>query len=181
MKIEKIDHNQLKVTLSCTEMLQMNLEIDPKEPQNILTKLLYALETDYQFSMMNHKIMLEMIPSKQDGCNIFITKTESKQKQTNPADSLLIFSFMQWKTVDYIKQLIGNQLPEEHQIYRLDGLYYLLLHPFSFEQEEQIKMLLSDFGECIENPKLFESVLKEYATPLLPNDSLVNQLPKKIK
>ncbi len=171
MKIEKIDQNQLKITLSCTEMLQMNLEITPQESQNILTNLLYSLETDYQFSIMNHKIILEMIPSRQDGCNLFITKIQAEQIKTDHSMRLLIFSFVQWETVEYAENLISGSFAGECAICRLDGLYYLILYLDSLAQEEQIMLLLSDFGECVKHPKLFESVLKEYGTPLSQCDS----------
>lgn len=177
MKIERIDHNQLKITLTCTEMLQINLEMDTKESQNILLNLLKSLETDYQFSMMNHKIILEMIPSRQDGCNIFITKTESEKSCENHCVKLQIFSFEQRKTAEYVEQLIDTHFVEKIAFYRLDELYYLVCYLSPSAPEEQLICLIADFGEYVKNPTLFESVLKEYGTPLPPPNSLTKTFP----
>ena len=82
MKIEKIDENQVKITLSCAEMLTMNSENSEDSSTNLVMDLLGALEEEFQFSMIHHAIVLEMVPSKKEGCEIFLTKTESKNHLT---------------------------------------------------------------------------------------------------
>lgn len=167
MKIEKIDPNQLKITLSCTEMLQINLAATETESENILKNLLHAIENEYSFSIMNHKIILEMIPSAQEGCNLYITKAKRKEITPKASVHILVFSFLNWDTAEYATQTLQTSLLKECQLYRLDGIYYLVLFPESDLLKEQLILRLSDFGEQMQNPKVYEGVLKEYGT-LLP-------------
>ena len=162
MKIEKINQNQLKVALSCSEILQMNLEIDSENSQNMLTKLLHSLESEFHFSIINQKITLEMVPSSQEGCNIFLTKTESEMKKTSFLKKILILSVEQLSTAEHIISSANFM----HKIYQMNGLFYLVIYLENNQQRRQFQLLFSDFGLFIENPVLFESVLMEYGTLL---------------
>ncbi len=166
MKIEKIEQNKLKITLSCTEMLQINPEIAPDESQKLITKLFHSLETEYNFSIMNKRIILEMVPSPQDGCNIYITKPDTVSLTTKQKNYLSILSFSKWNTMEHAITLLENRFTGSGMIYRLDGIYYLILYAKNKILINQTETLLSDLGECVENPELFISVLQEYGVML---------------
>lgn len=181
MKIEKIDQNQLIITLSPTEILQINLEFDTKEPKNLLDKLLHLVEKECDFSIMNEKFFLEMIPSQQDGCNIFITKANEK-KQTDRQDRCLSIAIISdWKTAEYTVGLLHETASGESALYRLDGVYYFVLYTKTIEEKKKMQMRLSDLGEWLESPELFEGVLKEYGVFLTYLNNFSEFLQKTVK
>ncbi len=166
MKIEKIEPNKLKITLSCTELLQINPEIAPDESQKLISKLFHSLETEHHFSIMNKKIVLEMVPSLQDGCNIYITKPDAVSLTTQHKNHLAILSFSTWNTMEHAITLLSNYFTGSGMIYRLDGIYYLILYAKNKLLISQTETLLSDLGDYVENPELFVSVLQEYGVML---------------
>lgn len=164
MKIEKTDYNQIKISLSCTEMLQINPEVDPDISQKILIQLFHSLESAQIFSMMNQKIILEIIPSKQDGCDILVTKSEDAI--TTPLSRCLIFSFPDKKAVDDTILFIRKINNINFDVYQMDEQYYMVFYVKSQSGNDWIDFRLFDLGESVANAELFESVLKEYGIKL---------------
>ncbi len=170
MKIEKIDENQVKITLSCTEMLQMNAQEVSEDSQNLLMELLGALEEEFCFSMIKHAIILEMVPSKKDGCEIFLTKTESKlQKQKE--ENLLITSFSEPADALYAGRLSKNYVHGHIAVYLLNDEYFLTVSSNEKKPLEKIQLILCDLGNTVENPLLMDGVLKEYGALILEEDT----------
>ncbi len=169
MKIEKIDENQVKITLSCAEMLQMNAQNYSEESTNMMMELLETVESELSFSMMNHAIVFEMVPSKKDGCEIFLTKTESKQ-QSKQENGLIILSFEQAKEALHAGTLSKNYVQGRFAIYVLNEEYYLLISSKDKPALSKIGLLLSDLGNTVPNPLFMESVLTEYGTLILQED-----------
>ena len=168
MKIEKIDENQLKITLSCTEMLTINSQNVSEESQNILMELLGKIEDEFRFSMIHHNMILEMVPSQKDGCEIFLTKTE---KQTKIEEHLLITSFLKSEDAFYAKTLSKKYLQAQMSVYLMNNEYYLVIHSKEQSSLSRVRILLSDFGDSVQYPILMESVLKEYGTLIFKEDT----------
>jgi len=170
VKIEKIDENQVKITLSCAEMLTMNAENSENASSNLVMDLLGALEEEFQFSMIHHAIVLEMVPSKKDGCEIFLTKTESKN-HPKKEENLIITSFSESEDALYAGRLSKRYISGQLAVYLMDNEFYLVISSNEKQALPKIKLLLSDLGDSIENPLLMESVLKEYGTLILEEDA----------
>ena len=170
MKIEKIDENQVKITLSCAEMLTMNSETSEDSSANLVMELLETLEEDFQFSMIHHAIVLEMVPSKKDGCEIFLTKTESKN-HLNKEENLLITSFLESEDALYAGRLCKKYISGHLAVYLMNNEFYLVVSSNEKQTLAKIKLLLSDLGDSIENPLLMEGVLREYGTLILKEDA----------
>ncbi len=164
MKIEKLSSDKLKISLTCTEMLQFNPELYPEETTRLLGFISKELEQEPCFSVLNQKILLEMIPSPQEGCEIYVTKvkphtvTKKEKKQ-----HLLIFAFIPLDALRHAIEQISVYLTKDSTLYRMNGKFYLTLPLSTKEDVQSARMLLSDLGECMSMPHLFESVLTEYA------------------
>ncbi len=170
MKIEKIDENQVKITLSCTEMLKMNAQSAPEESSRLMWELLGTLENEFRFSMINQAIMLEMVPSKQDGCEIFLTKTDEK-KQKRCEKNLVITSFRESEEAFYAGTLSKQYVKGRICIYLMQEEYYLVLSSEDQISLSRMQLILCDLGNTVENPHLMEGVLTEYGTLLLEEDT----------
>ena len=170
MKIEKIDENQVKITLSCTEMLQMNAENISNDSASLLNELLGALEKEFQFSIIRHAIHLEMIPSKKDGCEIYLTKTES-QIQTKEEENLIITAFSESEEALYAGRLSKKYLHGQISVYLFNDEFYLIITSNEKNALSKLRLLLSDLGDSVQYPVLMEGVLKEYGTLILEEDT----------
>ena len=181
MKIEKIDQNKLKITLSPTDMLQINLELDEQEPQNLLEQLFYTLEKEYHFSVLNEKILLETVPSVQEGYYLFITKSNIKAEEKSEVSGVSILTCSDWKIAEYIFHLLNGNITKRCAIYRMDGEYYFVLYSKSDTARKKTKLLLSDLGEWMDNPELYEGVLQEYGVFLTYLENFSEFLKKSVK
>jgi len=170
VKIEKIDENCLKISLSCTEMLRMNAESTSNESSILIAELMEALEKELQFSLMNQEIVLEMIPSPKDGCEIFLTKTESK-KQKRYEKNLAIISFPSSEEVFFAESLSAQYARERSAVYLMNGEYYLVICSQDYVSLSKVQLILSDLGNTVDNPLLMEGVLKEYGTLISEEDA----------
>ncbi len=170
VKIEKIDENQVKITLSCTEMLTMNAQSAPEESSRLMWELLGALENEFRFSILNQAIVLELVPSKQDGCEIFLTKTDFK-KQKKCENNLVITSFSESEEALYAGRMAKQYVKGQIAIYLMNGEYYLAISSVDRMALSKIQLVLCDLGSTVENPLLMEGVLKEYGTLILEEDA----------
>ncbi len=169
MKIEKIDENQVKISLSCAEMLKMNAQSAPEESSRLMWELLGALENEFRFSMINQEIVLEMVPSKQDGCEIFLTKTDAK-KQKRSEKNLIITSFSDSEKAFYAGTLSKQYVKGRIAVYLMNEEYYLVLTSEDRISLSRMQLILCDLGDTVENPHFMEGVLTEYGTLLLEED-----------
>ena len=170
MKIEKIDENQVKITLSCTEMLTMNAQNISEESSNLLMELLETLEGEFCFSMIQHAITMEMVPSKKDGCEIYLTKTDSK-KQNQIAERLVVTSFQESEDALYAGRLSKKHVQGRIAVYLMNNEFYLVISSQEKRNLSRVRLLLSDLGNSIGNPLLMESILKEYGTLIVEEDA----------
>ncbi len=171
MKFEKINSHKLKITLSCTEILQMNSELQPDTTSHLFQTLLKTLDTEYQLPILNQKILLEMIPSKEEGCNIYLTFFQGEQNNEENSNNTLILSFRLREAVVYALSVIGTDFFKHCALYLLDEMYYLVICSIQ-SLHQGIQTRLSDLGECVKNPKLYESVLSEYGRCIAGGNTL---------
>lgn len=170
VKIEKIDENQVKITLSCTEMLKMNAQNAPEETSQLMWELFGALENEFRFSIINQAIVLELVPSKQDGCEIFLTKTDAK-KQKRCEHNLVITSFSESEEALYAGRLSKQYVKGHTAVYLMNGEYYLAIKSADRIALSKIQLILCDLGNTVENPLMMEGILKEYGTLILEEDT----------
>ena len=163
MKIEQINSYKYKITFSCTEILQMNSEIHPTQASTLIQSMINALEKEYQFSILNRKVLMEMIPSMTDGCHLYLTVISNVQSINHNPDDIMILSFQQKKAVADAIAILEQCFLKECVLYLLDEMYYLVISSIQ-KLHQNIQTRLSDLGECIKNPKMYEPVLLEYAT-----------------
>ena len=135
-------------------------------------ELLSALEDEFCFSMIHHKMILEMVPSPKDGCEIFLTKTE---KQPKNEEHLIITSFVKSEDAFYAKNLSKKYLQTTTAVYLMHNEYYLVIYSKEQSDLSKVRTLLSDFGESIQYPALMESVLKEYGTLIFRSVFIINR------
>ncbi len=93
MKIERVSENQLKLTLSRTDLVERDLKledlINPSEKtQKLFRDIMEQALDEYDFINESTPLMVEAVPVGVDGIMIIVTKIDQKNKSENPMDLL---------------------------------------------------------------------------------------------
>ena len=94
MKVEKISENQIKLTLTSSDLKENNIRLDdltkPNEKaQELFKKIMEKAFTQCGFEVDDTPLMVEATPISLDGLMIIVTKLPEK---TSPKDSLALIS-----------------------------------------------------------------------------------------
>lgn len=163
VKMEKIAQNKLMITLSCTEILQLNSETHLKESADLISSIIKTMDHQYQFSVLNKKILLEMIPSVTEGYDIFLTELPSESNQMPEKTDIFILAFPEFENLIFAGHLLKEEFHGTYLVYLLDETYYLVLYPAPHTHDKKIQIRLCDLGETVSDSVIYESVLFEYA------------------
>ncbi|MDD3394118.1 MAG: adaptor protein MecA [Clostridia bacterium] len=93
MKIERVSENQLKLTLTRTDLVERDLKledlINPSDKtQKLFRDIMEQALDEYDFINENTPLMVEAVPVGVDGIMIIVTKIDQKNKGENPMDLL---------------------------------------------------------------------------------------------
>jgi adapter protein MecA 1/2 len=93
MKIERVSENQLKLTLSRTDLVERDLKledlINPSDKtQKLFRDIMEQALDEYDFINESTPLMVEAVPVGVDGIMIIVTKIDQKNKSENPMDLL---------------------------------------------------------------------------------------------
>lgn len=94
MKVEKISENQIKLTLTSSDLKENNIRLDdltkPNEKaQELFKKIMEKAFTQCGFEVDDTPLMVEATPISLDGLMIIVTKLPEK---ASPKDSLSLIS-----------------------------------------------------------------------------------------
>jgi len=199
MKIEKINDNKIKITLSARDLEERNLDFqalryNSPEAQNLFWDMIKRAEAEYGFMASNCQLFIEAASVMDGNFIVTITKMmDSKAlpnipfvKNKTPMSSLkvkkkqminnagAIVSFNQID--DLYDALLTNTIPLKinTKLFEYNGVYYLLIKP-NFAQLQDFKRLvviLSEFGKLEKDYDYIESKLLEYGNELISKDAL---------
>lgn len=93
MKIERVSDNQLKLTLTRTDLVDRDLKledlINPSEKtQKLFHDIMEQALDEYDFINESTPLMVEAVPVGIDGIMIIVTKIDQKNKSENPMELL---------------------------------------------------------------------------------------------
>ena len=206
MKIEKINDNKIKITLSARDLEERNLDFqalryNSPEAQNLFWDMIKRAETEYGFIASNCQLFIEAA-SVMDG-NFIVTITKmadikgggnmpypktkplatalkvKKKQMTNNAGAIISFCNID----DLYDGLLANtiSLNLNAKLFEYNNMYYLQIKS-SLTQLQDFKRLvaiLSEFGKLEREYDYIESKLLEYGNELIEKDAL-EQLSLKI-
>ena len=118
MKVEKISENQIKLTLTSSDLKENNIRLDdltkPNEKaQELFKKIMEKAFTQCGFEVDDTPLMVEATPISLDGLMIIVTKLPEK---ASPKDSLSLISQnkelrrYKKKNIEHIKRLNSMRL-----------------------------------------------------------------------
>ena len=85
-----ISESKLKVTLDLDELEQRSLEasaLDYSDPdaKKLFGDILYAAKEELGFDTSGYRVLLQLYPSRDGGCELFITKLSALENENNNA------------------------------------------------------------------------------------------------
>lgn len=85
MKIEKISDNQVKCTLSSFELSLRNLKVGElaygsEQVKSLFAEMMQKAYSEVGFDTEDYPVMIETIPMKDDGVELFITRVEEPEE-----------------------------------------------------------------------------------------------------
>lgn len=196
MNIEKLSPDKLRVTLESTELDRYDLDyisISNESPgtKRMLKDILLAAFSSVGFSTKGSRLLIEVLPGKDEGCVLYLTKVETQEeksvvhmpalRQTQAASDGLQLS------CQVLEDVIGavsrfSEYPDvplrRSALYRRDGAYYLVFSPVRFglshARMNALVAELSEYGKIEASTPLQEAVLAEHGN-IIQKDHAVEQ------
>lgn len=199
MKIEKINDNKIKITLSARDLQERNLDFqalryNSPEAQNLFWDMIKRAETEYGFTAANCQLFIEAASVMDGNFIVTITKmTDSralpnvpfvkpksvgsslkvrKKQAMNNTGAIISFN----KIDDLYDALLVNTIPMKinAKLFEYNDLYYLLVKPNLTQIHEckRLVAILSEFGKLERDYEYMESKLLEYGNELIAKDAL---------
>lgn len=197
MRIERLSDNKIKVTLTETDLMGMNIKAEQLRPDSyelhtFLFNIMEAVKEETDFNPYNGQVVVEATPSK-EGISIVISKISvqsgkisqsqfKKVKSITPrmrASETHIFCFAGIDEVCGAITELDDATLLDSALYKYSNRYYYVLS----DAKKHIKCLgvLVEYSAHKENLK--ETFLKEHGTLIAEGEGLLNmaQGVKKIK
>lgn len=199
MKIEKINDNKIKITLSARDLEERNLDFqalryNSPEAQNLFWDMIKRAESEYGFRAANCQLFIEAASVMDGDFIVTITKMADTRELSNmsflkpkaSASSLRVKKkqmlnnaniVLNFKNIDDLYDaLLMNSLPVniDAKLYEYDNAYYLMLKPNinQIRDFKKLVALLSEFGNIERNSEYIESKLLEYGKELIGEKAL---------
>jgi len=199
MKIEKINDNKIKITLSAKDLADRNLDFqslrhNSPEAQTLFWDMMKLAESEHGFTASNCQLFIEAASVTNGNFIVTITKVfdtpglpsgrslhakqapstlKIKRKPTSYSHSYIIRFPSFDNIVDALRQ---NTLSTKMSsaLYEYKTEYYLVLKP-SISQTNELKklvFLLSEFGDVAHDFRYTEGIINEYGNKIIAKDAL---------
>ncbi len=198
MKIERIAHNKLKVTLELTDMLKWNIDYHdlPENipgPGDMFWDILRIAEKETGMVFENCKLTVEAMQKSESSFVMYITKGELcgtdkstvqkkyryKKKQPRHGDhqSILIYGFRDLDDVCRYARMYpvyGELLDCMNSLYRYKEMVYLCIDlPAAYNKYiTNMDVSFKEYANRVDHPEIFWGILKEYGNLLIAGNAM---------
>ena len=183
-----INEEKLKVTLdkkdlSAWEMCIDDFDYTNPDAKSIFEGILHYAKKEFGFDTSGHRVLLQLFPSKDGGCELFITKlgelstgTEGGDNEMNEKKRAYSFECLS-HLLSVCKILNSKEIVLESSAWHTsDGRWYLLLSSFKDADTDKSPLItklsfIEEFGER-EDPLTLSHYLGEYANEIATTDAI---------
>lgn len=190
MTIEMLGPDKLRVVLTVSDLSRYELDYASISSDNLATKrmvsdILTQAKTKTGFRYKNSKLLVEVVPGKNSGCVLYLTKTPSssadkpgeenlsRTPKTGAAQSAYILSCACLDdTIDAIERFVGfPDIPlKQSSLYSLGGRYHLLFSPVmpGLDRHRLLSLLseLSEYGKADTADPVSEAFVREHGSAI---------------
>ena len=181
MRIEKLNNDKIKVTLTASELISLNIDVKQLEPDSreLHTFLFHIMETireETGFNPYSGQVVVEATPSR-DGISILVSRLKTKSKritrqQFNNASSvkaklkksakMKIFYFDSFDDLCAAMKEIEAESLSGAELYQLNNTYCFAVN--NEEQNRKCLSILSEFSPAQSEYPLQMTYIKEHGS-----------------
>jgi adapter protein MecA 1/2 len=201
LKMEKINENKIKVTISLDDLEERNIDLDSLNynspaAQELFWDMMEQAEVEFGFNISDSQLVIEPTPDIEDGFIIIITKIDedgdfesihkyiknrykksdlkSKRKSKKIYSSITIYSFRSFDDLCELSKRIQQIYSGESTLFKYKATYYLLLtrSNFTVSNMELFDIMMSEYSEKVSNASFYEGYLNEYGEIIVSNDAI---------
>ncbi len=196
MKIEKINENKIKVTISSNDLEERNIDLNALNynspaAQELFWDMMEQAEVEFGFNASDSQLCIEAVPDSREGFIITITKLDEegdfesiqkyiknrfrksdlkiKRKTRKICSAIMIYSFNSFDDICALSDNVESLYSGDSTLYRLKNVYYLVLTKNSFSSPDikRFEAVLSEFGRKVSNVGFYEGYLNEHGTKII--------------
>jgi adapter protein MecA 1/2 len=198
VRIERLNENKIKVSVGSDDVKMWNVDLknfteNTPEAQDMFWIALKQAEQDVNFTVGKSQLLVETMPSGDDGFDLIISRLSSEEelaealikagKQARRAEvktrrkqrltSLLrVFRFCEFEDVCKGIAEIYEAYIGESKLFKYQGEYYLELLPLDNFGLFEIDNIVSEFAEKHKKPMYMQGVLEEHGKVMIQNDAV---------
>jgi Negative regulator of genetic competence, sporulation and motility len=200
MKIEKINENVIKVTISLNDLAERNLDLsalnyNSPAAQELFWEMMEQAEEQLGFNLSDSQLIIEPLPDSNEGFIITITKLDEdgdfesiqkyiksklkksdlkiKKKSRKLCSALLIYAFDNIDDVCSLSKRVEGQFTGESTLYKCKSTYYLIMTKGSLTiaDSKAFENNLGEYGRKITNISFYEGYLNEYGEKIIDSNA----------
>ena len=198
MRIEKVNENMLKVTITITDLQERNIDLaslnyNSPAAQELFWDMMEQAEEEYGFTSGDSQLIFEAAPENEDGFVVTITKIDGdgefesiqkyikskyknsdlrqKKKKSKICSTLKIYCFESLDDLCCLSKRIRNSFTGDSTVFRCKDSYYLILSGVA-PSTNQIDNILSEYSVSVGNLSFYEGYLNEYGEPIINNNAI---------
>ena len=190
MKIEKINDNKIRITLSNVELKERNLDFqalryNTPEAQTLFLDMMKKAEDEHGFKTANCQLFIEAASINDGQFIVTVTRLQEKalppvpqrrknslpeikvrKKQAHSSEKI-VYKFNDFEQIyEMIKsKCIPLDLPST--LYEYNNTFFLVVKP-----SPKIHLLILEFGEMIKDLDIAEGFLAEHGNKIIENSAL---------
>lgn len=201
MKIEKINDNMIKVTISLSDLEERNIDLNSLNynspaAQELFWDMMEQAEIQFGFNVSDSQLIIEPTSDSGEGFIITITKMDEdgdfesiqkyiknrfkkadvklKKKGRKVLSTIMIYCFSSFEDLCSMSKRMDAMYSGESTLYKYKSTYYLVLTRSSFTvaDPKSFDILLSEYGRKVSNVGFYEGYLNEYGTKIVEYNAL---------
>ncbi len=188
MKIEKINDNKIKITLSNRELEERNLDFqslryNTPEAQTLFLDMMKQAEYEHGFKTANCQLFIEAASINDGQFIVTVTKLQEKslppipQKRKNSLPELkvkkkqtvvnqkVVYKFDNFEEICELVKTKSIPLDIPSTLYEYNNTFFLVLIP-----SPKTHLLILEFGEQVKDSKIAEGFLYEHGNKIIDGE-----------
>ncbi len=200
MKIEKINENMIKVTISLNDLEERNIDLNALNynspaAQELFWDMMEQAEEQFGFNLSDSQLIIEPLPDSNEGFIITITRLDEdgdfesiqkyiksklkksdlkvKKKGRKICSTVTIYSFNDIDDVCALSKRVLNIYSGESTLYKCRDTYYLIMarNTLTPAESKSFEISLNEYGRKVSNISFFEGYLNEYGEKIIENNA----------
>ena len=200
MKIEKINENMIKVTISINDLEERNIDLNALNynspaAQELFWDMMEQAEEQFGFNLSDSQLIIEPLPDSNEGFIITITRLDEdgdfesiqkyiksklkksdlkvKRKSRKICSAILIYSFSGIDEVCALSKRVETLYSGDSTLYKCRDTYYLVMtrSSMTLPGTKAFENCLGEYGQKIGNISFYEGYLNEYGEKIIDGNA----------